>query len=84
MTPIDREHLAIGRAIYRAAETLPEGWEVCINIERDAVTVEAFSPDGNVLRIDFGDSFSEQINLAINVAGRLKRFIEKEPSHDNQ
>jgi len=68
MTPVDREHLAIGRAIERAAETLPEGWEVFVNIERDAGWVVLCDPDGNVFSVDSGGHFSEQINSAVDAA----------------
>lgn len=68
MTPVDREHLAIGRAIDRAAETLPEGWEIRIAIERDAGWVVFSDPDGNMFRVDSGEPFSEQINSAVETA----------------
>lgn len=65
MNAVGRENLTIGRAVNRAAETLPEGWEILITMGWDAVTVEAVSPDGDVLRIDCGDLSSEQIVSAI-------------------
>lgn len=68
MDAADKENLAIGRAINRAAETLPEGWEVCINIERYAGWVVFSDPDGNVFRVDSGEHFSEQINSAVEAA----------------
>lgn len=82
MNAVDRENLAVGRAIERAAETLPEGWEVFINIERDAGEVVLCDPDGNVFSVDSGGTFSEQINSAVEAATAhskaLLSFTERE------
>jgi len=68
MTAIYREHLDIGRAIYRAAKSLPEGWMLHIEIEKDSGSVRVFNPDGNEILIDCGGLFSEQINAGIDFA----------------
>ena len=67
------ETTAIGRAIFRAAQHLPEHWAVRIELERSAGTVYLIDPSGYAHLIDgAGELFSEQINAAIDraAAGR--------------
>ena len=65
----DRECLAIGRAINRAAGELPADGEIRIDIENGAGTVYVYEPQREDHRyIDSGDVFSAQINAAIDAA----------------
>lgn len=65
----DREFLAIGRAIQRAAGELPADGEIRIDIENGAGTVYVLESEHCDWRyIDSGDVFSAQINAAIDVA----------------
>ena len=67
------ETTAIGRAIFRAAQHLPEHWAVRIELERNAGTIYLIDPSGYAHLIDgAGELFSEQINAAIDraAAGR--------------
>src|SRR5690554_7787670 len=55
------------RAIERAAEVLPLGFSIEIEIEKDAGTVALFGPGPSVY-CDFQGSVAEQINDAIDAA----------------
>ena len=69
MDAIDRECLAIGRAINRAAGELPADGEIRIEIENGAVVVYVNEPKhGDWRYIDSSDVFSAQINAAIDAA----------------
>lgn len=60
---------AVGAAIGRAARELPFGYDIRIEIERDAGTVSLYGPDCNEIRLDFdGDTFAGEINTAVNTA----------------
>lgn len=59
----------IGIAIEHAAEVLPFGWEVSIDVERGAASVYVYAPDGS--RTDIpqnGEYLSEQIERGIQYA----------------
>lgn len=59
----DEQNLQIGRAVNRAAGTLPEGWQMTINIEQGYGGVEICDPEGSVIELNFdGEPFSVQIN----------------------
>jgi len=63
------EPTSIGRAIFRAAQHLPEHWAVRIELERSAGTVYLIDPSGYAHLIDgSGELFSDQINAAIDAA----------------
>lgn len=64
----DREMFAIGRAIERGAESLPEGWAIQITIEAGAGTVHLIYPDTSGVLIHSGEPLSEQINEAYDAA----------------
>lgn len=65
----DRECLAIGRALNRAALELPADGEIRIEIENGAGVVYVNEPKhGDWRYIDSGDAFSAQINEAIDAA----------------
>lgn len=65
----DRECLAIGRAVNRAALELPADGEIRIDIENGAGAVYVYEPQREDHRyIDSGDVFSAQINAAIDAA----------------
>ena len=69
MDAIDRECLAIGRAINRAAGELPADGEIRIEIENGAGVVYVNEPKhGDWRCIDSSDVFSAQINAAIDAA----------------
>lgn len=56
---------AIGYAIYAAAKTLPAGWRITIELEKDAGTVDVERPGYEPRHIEAGEKFSEQIYEAI-------------------
>lgn len=62
-----RKEAETERAIQRAAEVLPLGFSIEIEIEKDAGTVALFSP-GPSVSCDFHGSVAEQINDAIDAA----------------
>ncbi len=65
----DRECIAIGRAIQRAAGELPVDGEIRIDIENGAGAVYVLEPKhGDWRYIDSGDVLSAQINEAIDAA----------------
>lgn len=65
----DRECIAIGRAIQRAAGELPVDGEIRIDIENGAGAVYVLEPKhGDWCYIDSGDVLSAQINEAIDAA----------------
>ena|GEM_PF-3474712 len=64
----DQRCLEIGRAAERAAEILPDGYEIRIDIERGAGTVHLIHPDGSEHYVDNHDTFSDDINQAIDAA----------------
>lgn len=68
LSALEREHLATGYAIERAASDLPDGWSIRIDLEAGAGSVCAVDPQGREFDIDSGDLFSEQINEAVDVA----------------
>lgn len=69
MDATDRECLAIGRAVNRAALELPADGEIRIDIENGAGSVYVLEPKhGDWRFIDSGDIFSVQINAAIDAA----------------
>lgn len=61
---------AIGRAVNRACMELPFGYDLHIELEKDAGTVRLYRPDGEEDKTDFHDCdyFSSVIENAINVA----------------
>ena len=71
---ITRRHVSIGAAIERAAAELPEGYDLMIELEKDAGTVTLLIPpmgddeSGQVLHDWDGDHFGDQINKAIDHA----------------
>lgn len=65
----DRECLAIGRAVNRAALELPADGDIRIEIENGAGVVYVYEPKhGDWRYIDSGEVFSAQINEAIDSA----------------
>lgn len=57
------------QAVEYAAEKLPDGWSIRIEVENGASWVEANRPDGRTIQIDVGDSdLVEQVIAAVNVA----------------
>ncbi len=63
-----REVRAIGTAVERVAEVLPDFWSVRIELERGSGIVYLENPDGQETMIDSADTFSSQINEAIDIA----------------
>ena len=74
-------HLSIGAAIERAAAELPEGYDLTIDLEKDAGTVTLLIPplgddEGGQALFDWGgEPFGTQINMAID------RAIEHHRAH---
>lgn len=71
-----RKEAETERQIQRAAQHLPEGWRITVEVEKDAGWVDAFNPDGSRIEIDWTGSLAEQIEQAIDAA-------MQETSHDN-
>ena len=71
-----RKDAGTERQIQRAAQHLPEGWRIIVEVERDAGWIDAFNPDGRRIEIDWVGSLAEQIEQAIDAT-------MQEASHDN-
>lgn len=63
-----RKEAGTERQIQRAAQHLPEGWRIIVEVERDAGWIDAFNPDGRRIEIDWVGSLAEQIEQAIDTA----------------
>lgn len=74
----DSELLAIGKAIHGAAENLPEGWSIAIEVERGAGTVRVSGPGFDDI-IDSSDPLSDQIAAAMDVARGRATKVEPLP-----
>ena len=59
-----------GLALERAAEHLPEGWEIVVRVERNAGSVVLLADDGKGYDFDDADHecFAQQIEGAIDFA----------------
>ena len=74
MRTAQERHISIGAAIERAAEKLPEGYFLTIDLEQGAGTVTLMMPPtgadkGGGLLSDWGaETFGDQINDAIDYA----------------
>ena len=68
LASLDRENRARGRELDRACLELPPGWEIRIDLERNAGTVYVIDPDGNESMMESGELFSDQIGAAIDSA----------------
>lgn len=74
MNSVDRERLAMGRAIDRAASELPDGFDIRIDIENGCGTVylrnRGDEGPGRLWRMidGGGEPMSSEINLAIDEA----------------
>ncbi len=65
---LERRH-ATGRAIERACESLPQGYDINIQLERGAGSVELFLPDTDAtISIHDDEGFAETIHAAIDTA----------------
>lgn len=75
----NERHEAIGRAIERAAQVLPDGYTLEIHVKRGSGWVKLRAPDFETYPAAFnaGDSFYDQINDAIDTA-----LAESEGDHD--
>lgn len=84
LSTVEREYLALGRAINRAAAELPTGWEVRVEVECDAVTVRLCDPDGAERMMDSGDTCSADVNAAVDMAlaEAAKAPMKLESQHD--
>ncbi len=63
-----REIRAIGTAVERAAEVLPEHWSIRIELECGSGIVYLTGPDEQETMINHSEAFSDQINEAIDSA----------------
>lgn len=62
------------QAVQRAAAELPEGWTVCLEIERDAGTVELIDPEGERKLIDGNDGYlCQAVDAAIDATLQAKQ-----------
>lgn len=65
-TDHDRHCLAVGKAIEQAAELLPPGWRIKIEVERHAGTIELYGPySASPEDIGDGDSMAGDIEDAV-------------------
>ena len=60
----------VGHAVNKAAECLPKGWKVRIDIEHEGYGIYAVNPEGGEIDID-SYSIPDCINDAIIFANRL-------------
>ena len=73
-TKDDERHRSLGAAIERAAQYLPDGYNLLIEVEKDAGTATLLIPpmgddeDGQALHEWDGDHFGHQIDKAIDHA----------------
>ena len=68
-----REDYAVGAALQRAAGELPEGFEICVEVERGAGTVRLYGPEGDEIKGIEGDGLADEINEAIDTAMEAPR-----------
>ena len=69
LSRIDRECLRIGKEVERAAELLPENYEVHIELEQGSGSVYLYDPNDKRRAFnDHGDGFSYSIKAAIDAA----------------
>jgi hypothetical protein len=66
-------HVRIGSAIERAAEQLPDGYEISIELERGSGVVRLFVPplgddEGGEVKSDWDCDFADSINAALEHA----------------
>lgn len=65
----DRENEAIGAALERACEVLPEGWELRIEIEQGSGSAVLSDPDGEDIEFPSNREWlSDEINDAVDHA----------------
>lgn len=66
----NKRHAAIGRAVERASEQLPFGFDLHIELEKDSGVVRLYWPDGEEEQTEFHDCdhFSGVIDNAIDFA----------------
>lgn len=69
----DTHCLALGRALEHAAEALPEGWTITVEVERGSGSVLLYNPQGDEVDEGFGggDHFYEEIEEAVAYACAL-------------
>ena len=66
-----RKDAEVGAAIQRAAKDLPEGCDICINIESGAATVELYLPDTDAsfdMDVDGDNRLAAEIHAAVDAA----------------
>lgn len=70
LTREEQRWLEIGKAVERACEVLPHGFDLHIELEQGAGTARLYLPDTDASEDDFGggDTFAEEINAAIDRA----------------
>lgn len=69
LSKLDQENLRMGQMIQKAAETLPEDFEITVRIVLEAGGVELTNPDADTVYIDNDpDGLSHSIEQAINLA----------------
>ena len=70
MTRLEHEHQRIGEQIQRAAAELPDGYNITINLEKGAGSVDLTDPDYEDVKFDSDmvDGISYVIESAIDAA----------------
>jgi hypothetical protein len=61
-------YAAIGRAIERGAEELPEGYQLSVYVEKDSGTADLQDPDGDNVFFESDEGLAGSINAAIDAA----------------
>lgn len=67
LSDLDQENLRIGQEIQRAALTLPDGWNLEVNVERGAGGVELYDDNG-VRREELDAADTDGLSFAISKA----------------
>lgn len=81
MTPEEKRWLAIGKAVERACRELPEGFDLHIELEKDAGNLRLYFPDTDASVDQFdADGFGGQIDEAINMAIEHSKAQEQKES----
>ena len=63
-----RRNTQLGKAIEYAAEKLPLGFQVNVEVEKDAGWIRMYDPDGDEVEVSEGDYLYETIYNAVNIA----------------
>ena len=73
----DKYHKILGAAIDRAAELLPEGYEIVISIENGGYGVKLSQPNDLSISVDGGGLAAEIIELTAIAVGKGERSVQQ-------